>query len=156
MKMIARVLLTVIVVATLASPAFAKPKCFAAPGQTVSGAITHYVDGDTFDIAKDRIRPWGIDATERGEFGYNEATQTLRTITRGRSVSCVVKYLDTTKDKRCVATCEVSGVGDLGETMLRSGWVRIHPSYINQDGTLRPRYEAAQREAREAKRGLWR
>lgn len=154
--MIARVLLTVIVVATLASPAIAKPKCFATPGQTVSGAITNYVDGDTFDIATDRIRPWAINAPEEGEFGYDNATETLRKATRGRPLSCVVKYLDTTQDRRCVATCEVSGVGELGETMLRSGWVRIHRRYINQDGTLKPRYEAAEREAREARRGLWR
>lgn len=154
--MINRILLVFFVIVTLASPAFAEPKCFAAPGQTVSGSITHYVDGDTFDIAKDRIRPWGIDATERGEFGYDEATQTLRTITRGHSLACMVKYLDKTRDRRCVAVCNISGVGDLGETMLRSGWVKIHARFISQDQTLKPRYEAAEREARDAKRGLWR
>lgn len=80
----------------------------------------------------------------------------MRTVTRGRSLSCVVKYLDMTRDRRCVAICEVSDVGDLGETMLRSGWVRIDRRYINEDGALKPRYEVAEREAREAKRGLWR
>ena len=153
--MIVRVFAMFAVVAALTSPALAKPKCFAAPGQTVSGAISHYVDGDTFDLGRDRVRPWGIDATERGQFGFEEATETLRTITRGQSLSCLVKYLDTTPDRRCVAVCNISGVGDLGETMLRSGWVKIHPRFINQDRTLKPRYEAAEREAREAKRGLW-
>lgn len=74
----------------------------------------------SFDVGRDRIRPWGINATEPGQFGYDEATQTLRNTTRGRSLSCLVKYLDATKDRRCVATCDISGVGDLGETMLRS------------------------------------
>jgi endonuclease YncB( thermonuclease family) len=153
--MLSRSLATLVVLAALASPSFAKPPtCFVAPGQTVTGAIKHYTDGDTFDLAPNPIRPWGIDATERGEFGYDEATETLRTITRRRSLSCRVKYLDKTESGRCVATCDVSGVGDLGEAMLRSGWVRIHPRYINEDTSLKPRYEAAEREAREAKRGL--
>lgn len=74
-------------------------------------------------------------------------------IAPGRSLACNVKYLDRTEDRRCVAVCEISGVGDLGVTMLRSGWVKIHPRFINQDRALKPRYEAAEREAREAKRG---
>lgn len=132
--MILRFISTLAIVAALATPALAEPKCFASPGETVSGAITHYVDGDTFDIGRDRIRPWGIDATERGEFGYAEATQTLRTLTRGRSLSCTVKYRDTTPAQRCVAVCEVSEirVGDLGEIMLRSGWVKSHRRPISK------------------------
>lgn len=149
-------LLAVVFLAPLAPSALAGGKCSASPGDTVSGSITHYVDGDTFDIASDRIRPWGIDATERGEFGFDEATQTLRTLTRGRTLSCLVKYLDTTKDRRCVSVCMIAGVVELSEAMLRTGWVRVHRRYVDEDLNLKARYEAAEREARDAKRGLWR
>jgi endonuclease YncB( thermonuclease family) len=108
--MLFRYLAALAVLAAVASPSFAKsPKCFAVPGQTVTGAITHYVDGDTFDIGRDRFRPWGINATESGEFGYDEGTDTLRKVTSQRSLSCRVKYLDSTESHRCVATCDVSG-----------------------------------------------
>lgn len=95
--MINRLLFASAVIAACASSAIAKPTCFAAPGETVSGAITHYVDGDTFDVGRDRIRPWAINATEPGQFGYNEATQTLRTIMRGRSLACTVKYVSSVR-----------------------------------------------------------
>jgi len=152
----ARSLAAAALLAALSTPALAAPKCFASPGDTVSGPITHYVDGDTFDIGRDRIRLWGVDAAERGERGYDEATSTLQSLTRGRSLSCVVKYLDKTRDRRCVSLCDVAGSGDLGETLLQSGWVRIRPRYIKEDQAMKPRYEAAEREATNAKRGLWR
>lgn len=141
----------------LSSPAFAKEtQCFVPPGAAVNGTINHYVDGDTFDIAPSRFRTWGIDATEEGDFGYSEAAQALRSLTQGRLLTCQVKYHDTTRKPRCVAVCNVSGVGDLGDAMLRTGWVKIHPRYINEDATLKARYVAAQIEARATRRGLWR
>lgn len=76
--MLFRYLAALAVLAAMASPVLADQKCFVAPGSTVSGPITHYTDGDTFDIGRDRIRPWGINATEQGQFGYNEAAVASR------------------------------------------------------------------------------
>ena len=150
-----RLLVAVQSIALAITPVFAKQTCSTPPGGTVSGSITRYVDGDTFDSGRDRIRPWGINAPERGEFGFDQATQTLRSLTSGRALSCTVKYLDNTQSHRCVAVCSIAGVGDLGEAMLRSGWVKVHRRYVDEDPSLRVKYEAAEKESRDARRGLW-
>ena len=50
----------------------------AASARTYEGPVTYIVDGDTFDIRADgevvRIRVCGIDAPERGEPGFEKAT----------------------------------------------------------------------------------
>lgn len=130
--MFTRTVATLAAIALLASPVLAKETmCFVTPGAAVSGTISHFVDGDTFDIAPNRVRAWGINATEDGDFGYTQASQALRTLTQGRQLTCQVKYHDTMRKPRCVAVCNVSGAGDLGEAMLRTGWVKSHPRYIN-------------------------
>jgi endonuclease YncB( thermonuclease family) len=52
-----------------------------------SGRVTRIVDGDTFYVegAPVRIRLWGLDAPERREDGYDEATAALRRISPAAS-----------------------------------------------------------------------
>jgi endonuclease YncB( thermonuclease family) len=133
--------------------------CSLAPAQTVTGSILTYdvIDGDTFDLNGNRIRPWGINAAEKDERprGYNASQQALVELVRDRQVSCRMMYETSGRQRRCVSQCNVEGVGDLGETMLRNGWVCIFPKFIRQDSAMRPRYERAQEEARLSNRGLW-
>ena len=64
----------------------------------------------------------------------------------GRSVTCTP--VDHDRYEREVAACTVDG-RDLGEAMVRSGHARDYARHSHG------RYAAAEREAREARRGLW-
>ena len=114
------------------------------------------IDGDTLEIHSTRIRLWGIDAPEstqlcRGEdsdpyhCGAQAANDLDRFIAR-RPVSCNPINLD--RSGRTVATCSVGGA-DLGEWLVRNGLAVDWPQYS------RGRYEAVQREAAQAERGMW-
>jgi endonuclease YncB( thermonuclease family) len=124
-----------------------------APGAPVSGSA-RVIDGDSLEIAAVRIRLHGIDAPERHQTCRDaqgrsyacgrEATRALGAIIDGRTVSCSPIEVD--RYKRDVAICK-AGATDLGEAMVRSGHA------LND--SRRGRYGDAEREARAAKRGMW-
>ena len=112
------------------------------------------IDGDTPEVHGTHIRLWGIDAPEttqlcRGDDSLqyrcgSKAANDLDAFIDGRPVSCVPFSLD--QYGRTVASCAV-GDADLGEWLVRNGldWPRYS----------RRRYEAAQRDAERAGRGIW-
>lgn len=113
------------------------------------------IDGDSLVIGAARIRLFGIDAPEgrqrcrdaRGE-SYacgDSARRALSEAIGGRPVSCTP--VGTSHD-RSVAVCTVDG-RDLSEALVRGG----HALELRQHS--RGRYTTAEREARDAKRGLW-
>ena len=111
------------------------------------------IDGDTLEM---RIRLHGIDAPERTQLcrGGNglpypcgaKAKSALKDFVARRTIDCVQVDRDTYG--RPVATCSVDGF-DLGEWLVRSGLALDWPKHS------KGRYDAAQREAQEAKRGMW-
>jgi endonuclease YncB( thermonuclease family) len=114
------------------------------------------IDGDTLEIHGTRIRLWGIDAPEssqlcRGEDSLQyrcgaKAANELDTFIATRPVSCIPISLD--QYRRTVATCSV-GSADLGEWLVRNGLALDWPQYS------RGRYDAVQRDADHAGRGMW-
>jgi endonuclease YncB( thermonuclease family) len=124
-------------------------------GEPVSGRA-RVIDGDSLDIGGERIRLFGIDAPEgrqdctdaagRGYACGREAARALATQIGGRNVTCTP--VDHDRYAREVAVCSVDG-RDLGEAMVRNGHAIELPAHS------RGRYAAAEREARERKRGLW-
>ena len=114
------------------------------------------IDGDTLEIHGNRIRLWGIDAPEttqlcRGDDSEKyrcgaQAANDLDAFIARRPVNCNPISLD--RYGRTVATCTV-GDTDLGEWLVRSGLALDWPQYS------KGRYEAAQRDAERAGRGMW-
>jgi endonuclease YncB( thermonuclease family) len=122
-----------------------------AAAQTGTASV---VDGDTIDVAGTRVRLWGIDAPEsaqmceRSGVGYacgQQASAHLRLLIGDAGVSCQSR----TKDRygRTVAVCR-AGTVDIGAAMVRDGWAMAFVRYSVD-------YVAEEREARDAKRGLW-
>ena len=126
-----------------------------APGEPVSGRA-HVIDGDSLEIAGVRVRLNGIDAPERDQDcrdatgrSYSCGRAAMRALIDaigGRSVTCTPVEVD--QYNRDVATCTVDEL-DLGEAMVRGGHALDYARHS------RGRYAAAEREARDARRGLW-
>ncbi len=114
------------------------------------------IDGDTIEIHGTRIRLWGIDAPEstqlcRGEDSLQyrcgaKAANNLDVFIARRPVSCTPISLD--QYGRTVATCTV-GDTDLGQWLVSNGLALDWPNYS------RGMYDAIQREAEHAGRGIW-
>ena len=130
----------------------------AAPPQSTGAAIAgraRAVDGDSLEIGAARIRLFGIDAPEgrqdcrdaqgRGYRCGESARRALAELIAGRDVSCTP--VGASHD-RSVALCTAQG-RDLSEAMVRGG----HALELRQHS--QGRYAAAEREARESKRGVW-
>lgn len=114
------------------------------------------IDGDTIDIHDIRIRLHGIDAPEGSQPCYDEtgqryrcgrdATFALDDAIGNREVSCIERDVD--RYGRIVAVCSVGSV-DLNEFLVRSGFAVAYRKYSGD-------YISAERDARSARRGLWR
>ncbi|WP_312417755.1 thermonuclease family protein [Shinella sp.] len=116
------------------------------------------IDGDTIEIAGERIRLNGIDAPESrqlcedGAFsayrcGQRAALALADWLDQAQPIKC--KQIDKDRYSRIVATCERAGA-DVGEWLVRAGHALDWPRYSNG------RYAAAQADARAHSRGIWR
>lgn len=113
------------------------------------------IDGDTFDIARVRIRLEGIDAPEAdqicltrtaAEWSCGIASKTsLADMIHKIPVSCIPTGQD--RFGRTLARCRANGV-DLNAWLVRSGWALSFTRYGD-------RYKAEENDAKENERGLW-
>jgi len=108
----------VIAIACLATPAAAQPL-------SVRGHA-HVVDGDTVDVADVRVRPNGVDASERGD----DATQIMKRIVGGSSRLIISSRLN------CQSKCErlhvpPASTGDPPTSAYRILWgCLVRPSQL--------------------------
>lgn len=120
----------------------------------LSGRAT-VVDGDTLEIAGERVRLEGIDAPEAsqtcggGWFGTwscgRAATAQLRWLVGGRRVDCEAAGRD--KYGRVLGWCTADG-RDINAEMVRTGHAWAFVRYST-------RYQAVEAETRRAKVGIW-
>ena len=123
---------------------------FSLDGPPLTGMVERVVDGDTIDIAGQRIRLRGLDAPEwnqtcRTAAGGDwqcgaEASRRMRELTRGRTLTCQPEGHD--RYGRLLATCR-DGSTDIAEALVADGLATSS------------RYAAAEALARKARRGLW-
>ncbi len=115
---------------------------------------TRVIDGDTLEVAGQRIRLHGIDAPERRQICRRDggpwrcgkdATSALKTFLGSRPASC--KELDRDRYRRIIAKCSVEGV-DIGEWMVSQGWAVAYYLYSYE-------YSRAEQRAKSARRGIW-
>ena len=116
------------------------------------------IDGDTIDIAGQRIRIHGIDAPEakqkcRDQDNYwqcgFEATNALAFFIAKNWVTCIQRDVD--RYGRVVAACYAGGVGEpnIGKHMVQDGWALAYRRYSKD-------FVGAEVEAQTSQRGMWR
>ncbi len=117
----------------------------------LAGPVERVADGDTIEIAGQRIRLTGLDAPEWNQTCSRSdgadwncgraANERMRELTRGKTISCAGEGHD--RYGRLLATCRVGGA-DIAEAMVRDGLAVASGSYLR-----------AESEARKARRGIW-
>ena len=118
---------------------------------TLTGKVVKIADGDTVTIlvggTQVRIRLFGIDAPERGQDFSRNSSEALAGLVFGKEVRVIVHDKD-----RYGRTVGDIYIGDLlvNEKMVKDGWAWNYARYSKSK-----HYAEFEREAREAKRGLW-
>jgi endonuclease YncB( thermonuclease family) len=121
--------------------------------EVLQGRVVSVADGDTLTILdpqtrqKTKIRLHGIDSPERTQDFYDRARQSLSQKVGDREVTVEVVELD--RYGRTVGEVHL-GQRWINEEQVRAG-MAWHYTHYSKDARL----AAAQREARDAKRGLW-
>lgn len=119
-------------------------------------AIATAVDGDTIDLAGQRVRLYGIDAPEIaqtchiGATAYpcgKESLSHLVQLIAGQTVTCTERARD--RWRRLVAVCKLPDGTDIGRQMVRNGHALAFVRYSLD-------YQPDERYAQAARAGLWR
>ncbi len=113
-------------------------------------------DGDTFTVAGQKYRLWGVDTFEMQQNCWDaggqpykcgeSAKQALIEIVKDKSVKCEKRADD--RYGRIVAKCVVGGES-LGSLLALSGWAMDFTQYS------KGRFKQQEQEAQAAKRGAW-
>ncbi|MFA7504680.1 MAG: thermonuclease family protein [Burkholderiaceae bacterium] len=114
------------------------------------------VDGDTFDLGRERVRILGVDSPELAQSCTDAAGRSwpcgqraktaLRAWLGAAAVRCVPAYRD--RDGRPVARCIARG-RDIGGWLVETGWALDYPRY--SQGA----YRIAEQRARQWRTGVW-
>ncbi len=123
------------------------------PNFDLKGRVTGVLDGDSIIILdesgeKHTIRLFGIDTPERGQPHADTARNAMRKLATGKQAGVVSVGRD--RYTRTVATVYVEG-DNINLAMVKNGHAWWYRRYAPHDRLL----EAAEKEAREAQRGLW-
>lgn len=125
---------------------------------TLSGRVTSVADGDSFTLVDAKKKMWrvriqAIDAPERRQSFSRASLTSLKSMLQGKEVIVAIHEQD--DYGRVVGRVSVGG-RDAGLEQLRAGMVWFYTHYGRDlDPRVRDEYIAAQRDARNAKRGLW-
>lgn len=118
-----------------------------------SGKVVAVKDGDTLEVMKEgaavRVRLYGIDCPEKGQAFGERAKQFASGLAFGKAVKVIEKNRD--RYGRTVGEVILEDGRSLNRELVRAGLAWWYRQYAKKDAEL----EALEREAREAKAGLW-
>ena len=112
------------------------------------------IDGDTIEVAGERIRLHGIDAPEMDQIcEWPDSTIACGAIAKAELADAIagaeVRCEERDRDRygRIVAVCHASG-HDIGRAMVDAGWALAYRRFSTE-------YVTTEDRAREARRGMW-
>jgi micrococcal nuclease len=124
--------------------------------------LTRVVDGDTAYVmyrhkvaVLTKLRFLRIDTPERGKRYYKEATDALRNLLTDKKLRLEFEkenHYQTDRYGRALVYVYADGK-NVNLEMVRLGWSKFYVKY--GEGKYADQFRAAEKEAREARRGLW-
>lgn len=132
---------------------------FATWGYAAEGRVVSVQDGDTLTVldAKNlqhRVRVAGIDAPEKGQAFGHAARENLARLAAGQSVEMRCHKRDRYGREVCSVFVRAR---DVGLEQVRDGYAWWYRDYAREQAPgERTDYSAAENEAKDARRGLWR
>ena len=139
-----RLVWVALLTALLAIPAFA--------GE-FSGSVVGVLDGDTFNVLHngraERIRLNGIDCPEKGQAYGQKAKHAASDLVFGKEVTLHTFGKD--KYGRTIGDVLLPDGTNVNQELVKKGWCWWYRKYAPGDTVL----EGLEKEAREAKKGLW-
>jgi len=119
----------------------------------ITGPVISILDGDTIEVLHntraERIRLSGIDCPEKGQAYGQRAKQAASGLVYGKDVRLLTHGLD--KYGRTLADVLLADGTNVNHTLVKDGWCWWYRKYAPGDTVL----EGLEKEAREAKKGLW-
>lgn len=124
--------------------------------------VLRVIDGGSLRVLlhgrEEDVRLLRIDTPEQGDRGRSKATEALARLVGGSRVRLEYEssqgMLKRDESERVLAYVYLSDGRCANVEMVRQGWSGFHASH--GDGRLTGQFEAAEAEAKEALRGLWR
>jgi endonuclease YncB( thermonuclease family) len=141
-----------------AALALALTACIGAYASTIVGRVVGVADGDTVTVldserVQHKVRLAGIDAPERSQAFGNRSKESLSELVFSKTVTVETDKLD--RYGRAVGKVLVGG-RDVNLIQVERGFGWHYKAYESeQSENDRLLYDAAEREARAARRGLW-
>jgi len=118
-----------------------------------SGQVVGVLDGDTIEVLHrnraERIRLNGIDCPEKGQAYGKKANQAASALVFGKEVTLNTFGKD--KYGRTIADVLLPDGTNVNQALVKDGWCWWYRKYATTDVEL----EKLEKEAREAKKGLW-
>jgi micrococcal nuclease len=118
-----------------------------------SGRVVRVLDGDTIEVLHnhraERIRLNGIDCPEKGQAYGTRAKQAASELVFGKQV--MLQTFGKDKYGRTIADVLLPDGTNVNHTLVKDGWCWWYRKYAPGDTVL----EGLEKEAREAKKGLW-
>lgn len=102
----------------------------ASANSLLTGKVTKVRDGDTIVVVDQPVRLAALDCPEKGKFGGEAATNLMKRLTDGVTVTCELD--GTTTYDRVVGYCSARG-RDLGQQMIDAEVCGIYQKY-NTEG----------------------
>lgn len=121
--------------------------------------VVHVVDGDTLDVEcrafSDQVRMLRIDTPEAGQRGHSEARAALLDLVQGRDVFLLFEERDVRQRGNYGRLLAYVYADDrnVNVEMVRRGWSTFWTKF--GEGRFADAFAAAEREAKQAERGLW-
>ena len=133
------------------------------PSTPTTWFVLKVIDGDTLvarleggDVErKETIRLLNVNTPEKDQPGFDEASEALKSLVRGGTIA--LEFAEPNVEKRdgfgrLLAFVFADGV-NVNVEIVRLGWSKLYTKYGK--GRLHELFVAAEKEAREAKKGLW-